>query len=73
MSEHKPFTSEPSNPHTSKAEPAEHVDVHHFGEGGKKDESLTVPHVTDKGMVDLGKQAQELRDAKKDEGEDKKE
>jgi hypothetical protein len=65
MSKHSPMTSEPSNPHSSKAEPQEHVDVHHFDEHGQKDDSLTVSHVTDKGMVDYGKEAQEHRDSQK--------
>lgn len=65
MSKHTPYTSEPSKPHSSKAEPAEHVDIHHFGAGGKKDDSLTVPHVTDKGHVEYGRATDEWRKSKK--------
>lgn len=65
-SKHSPNTSEPSKPHTSKAESQEHVDVHHFDEKGEKDNSKTISHVTDKGMVDYGKDAQAHRESQKD-------
>lgn len=65
-SKHSPNTSEPSKPHSSKSEPREHVDVHHFDDKGQKDDSKTISHVTDKGMVDYGKDAQEWRDSQKD-------
>lgn len=65
-SKHSPNTSEPSNPHSSKAEPKEHVDVHHFDEKGEKDNPKTISHVTDKGMVDYGKDAKDFREGKKE-------
>lgn len=65
MSKHSPFTSEPSRPHSSQAEPREHVDIHHYGEDGKKDNSLTVPHVTDKDHVEYGRNIDAMRKQKK--------
>lgn len=65
MGKHTPYTSEPSNPHSSKSESREHVDLHHYGEGGRKDDSLTVPHLTDEKWVDYGRQAQEHREDQK--------
>ncbi len=43
--------------------------IHHFGEDNKKDDSLTVPHVTDPGQVQYGEDAQKLREEKKAEEE----
>lgn len=62
---HAPFTSEVSDPHTSKDCPELHVDILHFGEDGKKDNDLTVAHVTDPAMVDFGQKQKEFREEQK--------
>lgn len=67
MGKHTPFTSEPSKPHESKAEPDTHVEIYHYGEDGKEDKDLTVRHVTDEDTVKYGERTQELRDQQKQE------
>lgn len=70
MAKHTPFTSEPSKPHSSKAEPETHVDMYHYGEGGKEDEDLTVRHITGEDTVKYGERTQELRDQQKQEAKE---
>ena len=65
MGKHSPFTSEPSKPHSSKDEPRQHVEIHHFDEDGNKDDDMTISHVTDPKMVDYGHKIQEYRDKDK--------
>jgi hypothetical protein len=71
MTKHSPNTSEPSHPHHGSSG-QEEIDVHHFDETGRKNNDLTVPHVTDPGMVDYGKTIKEHRDSEKDKTNDKK-
>ncbi len=62
---HSPNTSEYSKPHSSAAEPQLHVDQHHYGSNGQKDNSLTNAHITDKGAVSMGKETYEHHKSKK--------
>ena len=64
MGKHSPNTSEPSHPHHGSSG-QEEVDVLHFDEHGQKDNDLTVPHVTDPGMVDYGRDVQDAHEGKK--------
>ncbi len=59
MAKHSPNTSEYSKPHSSKAEPREHVDQLHFGSKGEHVKEHDVHHITDKGAIDMGRQTYE--------------
>lgn len=71
VGKHTPYTSETSDPHRSKTEPREHVDQIHYGKEGKRRKDLDVNHITDPGMVELGRKSKEFREQKKREKEQK--
>jgi hypothetical protein len=53
---HTPNTSEISKPHTSAAEPEEHVDALHFDEEGKHVRDVDTNHLTDPGLIKMGEE-----------------
>lgn len=58
---HYENTSEYSEPHKSKTEPEEHVDLHAYGKDGEYDKEHSINHITDKDAVQMGKDSKELR------------
>lgn len=75
MAKHSENTSEYSKPHTSDAEPREHVDQLHFGQDGKHDSESSkhdVHHITDPGAIDMGRETYEHHQSEKGDGKDGK-
>jgi hypothetical protein len=64
---HTENTSEISKPHTSEDHPEEHVDSMAFGKDGQRDPDHDVDGLTDKGLIDMGKETYENHQANKTE------
>lgn len=62
MSKHSPNTSEYSDPHKSKGQPREHVDLVPFNEKGKPMHKDVQHQITDPKAVGFGRQTKEHRD-----------
>lgn len=56
---HVPNTTEYSYPHTSKAEPKEHVDSHAYGSDSKRDPEHETHHLTDEESLNMGRAHEE--------------
>lgn len=63
---HSENTTEYSKPHTSKAEPEEHVDQLAFGKDGKRDPEHDVDHIKDDGAKEMGQETYEHHQRNKD-------
>jgi hypothetical protein len=63
---HYSNTSEMSKPHTSEAEPEEHVDLMAFGEDGNREPKHDVDHITDEGSKSMGQETYDKHQEDKD-------
>ena len=62
---HTPNTTEYSYPHTSAAEPKEHVDSHAYGSDGKREPEHETHHITDEGHINIGREHQKTDEENK--------